>query len=289
MKPGAIFPHQEIGNDPAIIKDWVQTAEGLGYSHVVAYDHVLGGPLESRTPELIGPYTEKDAFHEPFVLFGFMAACTSRIGFATGVLILPQRQTALVAKQVAELDLLSGGRMRLGVGTGWNFIEYDSLNEDFKTRGPRQVEQVEVLERFWADPIVSYSGDYHEIDRAGLNPLPNRQIPIWFGGFTDVAFKRAARVGDGFMFGGAHEYNVRGIDRVRQFVSETGRSVDAFGVEAFIDFQDREHWQSCADDLAGLDVDYLSMRTITQDGQGLENPQSHIRALEAFANEVDFG
>ena len=137
MQIGAIFPTPEIGNDPIVIRDWAQAAEQLGYSHVVLYDHVLGAPHSGREPKLAGPYTEKDAFHEPFVLLGFLAGVTTRLGLTTGVLILPQRQTALVAKQAAELDLLSGGRFRLGVGTGWNHVEYTALGEEYADRGKR--------------------------------------------------------------------------------------------------------------------------------------------------------
>lgn len=147
MQIGAVFPHQEIGDDPLVVRDWAQAVEDLGYSHILAYDHVIGAVHADREPKLWGPYTENDAFHEPFVLFGYLAACTTRVGLATGVLILPQRQTVLVAKQAAEVDLLSGERLRLGVGTGWNYVEYDSLNEDFGTRGKRQEEQVALMRK----------------------------------------------------------------------------------------------------------------------------------------------
>ncbi|MEM7018975.1 MAG: LLM class flavin-dependent oxidoreductase, partial [Pseudomonadota bacterium] len=147
MKIGAVFPHQEIGEDPVVIRDWAQAAEEIGYSHLLVYDHVLGAVHENREPKLWGPYNEHDDFHEPFVLFGYFASCTQRVELVTGVLILPQRQTSLVAKQAAQIDLLSGGRLRLGVGTGWNYVEYDSLNEDFANRGKRQEEQIELMRK----------------------------------------------------------------------------------------------------------------------------------------------
>ena len=197
MKIGAVFPHLEIGNDPVVIRDWAQAVEDLGYSHILAYDHVIGAVHEHREPPLLGPYTETSAFHEPLVLFGYFAACTRRVELATGILILPQRQTVLVAKQAAEIDLLSGGRLRLGVGTGWNYVEFDSLNENFHDRGQRQEEQVTLLRALWSEPVLDYHGRWHRVDRAGLKPLPGRQIPIWFGGFVDAAFERAARLGDG--------------------------------------------------------------------------------------------
>jgi probable F420-dependent oxidoreductase len=289
MKIGAIFPHLEIGDDPVVIRDWAQTAEGLGYSHILAYDHVLGAVHENREPKLWGPYTEDSAFHEPFVLFGFFAACTTRIGLATGILILPQRQTALVAKQAAEIDVLSGGRLRLGIGTGWNYVEYDSLGVDFSDRGARQEEQVEVLHRLWSEPVVDYSGRWHRIDRAGIKPLPRRRIPVWFGGFTDVAFRRAARIGDGFMFGSGHAQNLEALRRVREELEKAGRDATAFGTESFMNYQSGQaRWRDEIEDLIAWNVDYASMRAMALRGQGegLRTPRDHIAALETYWKEV---
>ena len=289
MKIGAIFPHLEIGDDPVVIRDWAQTAEGLGYSHIIAYDHVLGAVHADREPRLWGPYTEASSFHEPFVLFGFFAACTTRIGLATGILILPQRQTALVAKQAAEIDVLSGGRLRLGVGTGWNYVEYDSLGESFANRGQRQVEQIDVLRQLWSQPVIDYTGRWHRIDRAGIKPLPGRQIPIWFGGFTDVAFRRAARLGDGFMFGSGHQDNLAALTSVRTALAQEGRDVRSFGTEAFMNYQSGpEHWRSELEDLIKADVDYASMRAMALRGQGdgLGSPRAHITALETYWRAV---
>ncbi len=148
MRLGAVFPQTEVGSDPATARDLAQVVEESGFDHLLAYDHVLGASHD-REPKLMGPYTEESLFHEPFVLFGFLAAATSRLELVTGVLILPQRQTALVAKQAAEVDVLSGGRLRLGVGVGWNYVEYDALNQKFSDRGKRQEEQIEVLLRLW--------------------------------------------------------------------------------------------------------------------------------------------
>ena len=201
LQIGAIFPTTEIGNDPIAIRDWAQTAEQLGYRHMVTYDHVLGAEHADREPRLMGPYTEKDPFHEPMVLYGYLSGVTESLELCTGVLILPQRQTALVAKQAAQIDMLSGGRLRLGVGTGWNWVEYDSLNEPFETRGKRFDEQVEVLRKLWREPVVDYRGEYHRIERAGLLPRPAQDIPLWFGALSEVAVRRAARVGDGVIFG----------------------------------------------------------------------------------------
>lgn len=283
MHVGVIFPQTEIGSDPSVIRDFAQTAEGLGYSHILAYDHVLGAVPE-REPKLWGPYTHESAFHEPFALFGYLAAVTERVGLVTGVIILPQRQTALVAKQAAEVDILSGGRLRLGVGTGWNYVEYDALNERFSNRGRRQEEQVEVLRRLWAEPVVDFAGEWHRIDRAGLNPLPGRRIPIWFGGFSDPAFERAARIGDGFIFGGGSTDALAALDTIRGHLAREGRDPAAFGVEAMVNYADGpERWTAEAERWRGAGADYVSMRTMNA---GLDGPRAHIEAIERYWREV---
>ena len=289
MKIGVVFPHQEIGDDPMVIRDWAQTAEGLGYSHITAYDHVLGAVHEDRTPKLMGPYTEEDAFHEPMVLFGFLAGCTSKIELTTGILILPQRQTSLVAKQVAEVDILSNGRMRLGVGTGWNFVEYDSLNEDYATRGKRQVEQIDVLRQLWTEPVVDYTGQWHRIDRAGIKPLPKKPIPIWFGGFTEVAFRRAAKIGDGFILGGSQKANLAITQQLRELVKAEGRDEADFGIEALLNYQSGEDaWRGEVEAWIDARADYVAMRAtgLRGMGEGLASPQEHIDALKRYWDVV---
>ena len=199
MKYGVVFPQTEYGNDPQAIKDYAQTAEGLGYDYLLVYDHVLGAHPD-RLPGLTGPYTNAHPFHEPMVLFGFLAAVTTNLELVTGILILPQRQTALVAKQTAAVDVLSGGRLRLGIGIGWNYVEYDALGKNFRTRGRQVEEQIEVLRKLWTQPLVTHRTDDHNIDNAGILPLPvQRPIPIWFGGVAEPVLKRAARLGDGWM------------------------------------------------------------------------------------------
>ena len=196
MKFGVVYPQVEFGNDFKAVRDYATLAEELGYHHVLAYDHVLGANPE-RPGGWNGPYTHQTPFQEPLVLFAFMAGVTTRIRFTTGIIILPQRQTALVAKQAATLDVLSGGRLRLGVGIGWNEVEYSALNQDFHNRGRRIEEQVEVLRLLWQQPLVTYSGRWHTIPDAGLNPLPIQQpIPIWFGGHSEPVLKRTARLDD---------------------------------------------------------------------------------------------
>ncbi len=286
MQIGAIFPQTEIGSAPSVIRDFAQTAEGLGYSHILAYDHVLGAQPE-REPRLWGPYTHESAFHEPFTLFGYLAAVTERVGLVTGVIILPQRQTALVAKQAAEVDILSGGRLRLGIGTGWNYVEYDSLNEQFTNRGRRQEEQVEVLRRLWDEPVVDYSGAWHRIDRAGIKPLPGRRIPVWFGGFSDPVFERAARIGDGFIFGSGSAQARETVEKIRGHLEREGRDSASFGFEAMLDYgAGPENWAAEADRWRETGVDYVSMRAMNA---GLESPRDHIDALERYWREVGGG
>ena len=196
MRLGVVFPQTEIGADPAAIRDYAQAVQAMGYRHILIYDHVLGASTASR-PEWRGAYTSETLFHEPFVLYGYLAALTN-LELVTGVIILPQRQTALVAKQAAEVDVLSGGRLRLGVGVGWNEVEYQGLNESFHNRGARCDEQIAVLRALWTQPVVTFHGRWHHIEEAGIKPLPVQQpIPIWIGGHSEAALKRAGRLGDG--------------------------------------------------------------------------------------------
>ena len=199
MKYGVVLPQTQIGADPNVLRDYVQAAEGMGYDHLLAYDHVLGANPDRAGWESGRPYNYQDMFHEPFTLFSWMAGLTENIGFMTGVLILPQRQTALVAKQAAQLDLLSGGRFRMGIGIGWNEVEYSALGYDFQTRGARVEEQIMVLRELWTNELVNISGRFDTIDDAGINPLPPRPIPLWIGGYADVVLRRAARLGDGYV------------------------------------------------------------------------------------------
>jgi len=289
VKIGAVFPTTEIGNDPIAIRDWAQAAEQLGYSHVLTYDHVLGAVHEGRQPPLMGPYSEKDAFHEPFVLLAYLAGVTTRLELATGVIILPQRQTALVAKQAAELDILSGGRLRLGIGTGWNFVEYESLGVSFEDRGKRFDEQIALLRELFSHSVVDFRGDFHRVDRAGILPLP-QQVPIWLGGFTDVALRRAARVGDGFVFGSAPT-KMRGLmERLRELLQQAGRSDVAFGADAHIDFSsDPDSWGVEVELWRELGGTHLSLRAMDTAANfvgarrvGYSGPSAYINALETF-------
>ena len=230
LKVGVVYPQIELAGDPGSVRLIGRAVEDLGFDHLLAYDHVLGAVHADRTPPLTGPYTEHDPFHDPLVMFAYLAGVTERIGFGTGILVLPQRQTALVARQAADVDLLSGGRLRLGVGVGWNYVEYQALGQDFHTRGARQEEQIELLRRLFTEPVVDFAGRFDRVDRAALVPKPTRPIPIWLGGSGDAAFERAARVADGFIiFGGGADHAAAVWNRLRDRVDALGRPVDEFG------------------------------------------------------------
>src|ERR1041384_5148841 len=184
MQVGVVYPQTELHGDPSAVRELGLAVERLGFDHLLAYDHVLGVVHAGRERPLSGPYSEVDPFHDPLVMFGYLAGITGRMGFASGVMVLPQRPTALVGRQAADVDLLSGGRLRLGVGTGWNYVEHEALGYEFPGRGARQGEQIEVLRRLFSEDVVDFSGDSHRIDRASLNPKPQRPIPIWLGGFS---------------------------------------------------------------------------------------------------------
>ena len=202
MRYGVTFSHPDLGNDPGFYKEFAQSVEGAGFDHLVAAEHVIGGHPDRLTGEKVHTYDVR--YHEPFVLFGYLGAVTERIELVTGILILPQRQTVLVAKQCAELDLLTGGRLRLGIGVGRNWMEYEALNEDFSNRGARVEEQVEVLRLLWTQELVTFEGEWHHLDRMGLNPMPvQRPIPIWmgawFGKIVEKVLRRTGRLADGWM------------------------------------------------------------------------------------------
>jgi probable F420-dependent oxidoreductase len=232
MQIGVVYPQTELQGDPTAVREMGLAVERLGFDHLLAYDHVVGAVHADRERPLPGPYSELDPFHDPLVMFGYLAGITDRIGFASGVMVLPQRPTALVARQAADVDLLSGGRLRLGIGVGWNHVEYEALGYDFRGRGRRQEEQIDVLRRLFTDPVVDFTGSFHRLDRVSLNPKPGRPVPIWLGGSSDVAFDRAARLADGFMFfGGGPADTVDAWDKMRVRLRDLDRSVGDFGAD----------------------------------------------------------
>lgn len=230
MKIGAIYPQIELKGDPEAVRRIGVAVEEMGFDHLLVYDHVVGASHD-REPKLLGPYNEKDPFHDPLVMFAYLAALTSRIELVTGILILPQRQTVLVARQAADLDLLSNERFRMGIGIGWNYVEYDVLGQDFTTRGKRSGEQIELLRKLWSEPLVSFDGDFDTIDRAALNPRPRRQIPIWIGGAADVALRRAAKLADGFIFTDGLGDPFAQLATLKTFLEEEGRALEGFGLQ----------------------------------------------------------
>lgn len=235
MKLGAAYPSAEVSGDPGAVRRFVRAVEDLGFDHIMVPDHVVKASLKDRDPPVVGPYTEEHSFHDPFVLFSFMAALTDRLDFVSGVLVLPQRQTALVAQQAADVDLLSRERLRLGVGVGWNPIEYAALGQDFRTRGKRMEEQIGLLRRLWSEPLVTFEGRFDRIDRAAINPRPRRTIPLWLGGQSEAAYERAARLADGFIHANGKDAPA-GMERVRQHLQAQEREDAAFGHELLTQF-----------------------------------------------------
>ncbi|MFT6290433.1 MAG: putative F420-dependent oxidoreductase [Ilumatobacter sp.] len=283
MKIGAVYPQTELRGDPEAVRRIGLAAEQLGYDYLPAYDHVVGAVHEGREPKLWGPYTEHDPFHDPLVLFAYLAGMTARIEFATGVIILPQRQTVLLAKQAADLDLLSGGRLRLGVGVGWNYVEYDALGQDFSTRGRRADEQIGFLRDLWRGEVMSFDGEFDSIDRGVVVPGPGRQIPIWIGGFSPAAFRRGVELGDGFMFAGDETRVHEGLATLRGMAAELDRPLDEYGLEYVAvrsptpadSIEQAERWREAG----GTHFSAVSM------GDGRDSIEAHLD----FYNEVAAG
>ncbi|MBV9788474.1 MAG: LLM class F420-dependent oxidoreductase [Chloroflexi bacterium] len=288
MHIGAVFPQTEIGTDPGAIRTYAQSVEEMGYRHILIYDHVLGASTAKR-PDWRGPYTSETLFHEPFVLFGYFAACTQQIELVTGVIILPQRQTALVAKQAAEVDVLSGGRLRLGIGVGWNPVEFEGLNEDFGNRGARSEEQIEVLRKLWTEPVVTFKGRWHQIDAAGIKPLPvQRPIPIWIGGGAEKVLERTARIGDGWFPQMPPDETAReAVQRLRAYAEAAGRDPNTIGIEARLSIGrvPESGWLAYVEGWRELGATHLSINTMDA---GLRSPQEHIDALRHAKAVIGF-
>jgi len=285
MQLGTLLPLGDIGGSPSVLRDYAGEAEAIGYDFLEAPDHVLGVNAASRPGW--DRNTNDDLFHDPFVLFGFLAGCTRKLGFSTGVLILPQRQTALVAKQAAAVDVLTRGRLRLGVGIGWNHVEYEALNEDFHTRGRRVGEQIAVMRKLWTEPIVNFEGAYHHLDRAGINPLPvQRPIPVWMGGMAEPVLKRVAEISDGWFpqFQPGDEAS-RTLDRVRAHMKDAGRPLSAVGIEGRFTYGigGPTEWAKRAREWRDIGATHLSVNTM---GSGLSARQ-HIDAILKMRPALD--
>jgi probable F420-dependent oxidoreductase len=279
MKLGAIFPQTEIGADPIGIHDYIQAVEDMGYDHLVIYDHVVGADTSVR-PDWRGPYTSDTMFHEPMVLYGYAAAVSKRLELVTAVIIISQRQTVLAAKQAAEVDVLSGGRLRFGVGTGWNAVEYEALGENFHNRGKRSEEQINLMRELWTKPVVTFEGKWHKVTAAGLNPLPvQRPIPIWLGGRDDRVLERVVRMADGwFPLFGLNAEGKATMEKLRAIAAEHRRDFKTIGIEGRVDVRggNQEIWNRAARDWKAEGASHMMVNTM---GAGLKTPADHIEAL----------
>jgi len=281
MQLGVVFPQTEIGPEPDPIREYALAAEAAGYEHLLVYDHVLGAD-PNRPEGFSGPYDKNSLFHEPLVLFGYLAGITDRLELVTGILVLTQRQTALVAKQATEVDLLSNGRLRLGIGVGWNSIEFEALGENFYNRGRRVEEQIEVLRALWSKEAISFEGNYHSIVQAGINPLPlTRSIPIWIGGMSEPVIERVGRLSDGWFpqYRDPSELPL-GIERVHAAAEAAGRSPTDIGIEARVQLGgDAQEAATTANDWIEAGATHISVNTMNA---GYTNVAEHIEAIEQF-------
>jgi len=285
MEIGAVFPHNEIGTDPQAIKDYAQGVEELGITHLLIYDHVLGAD-RNRPGGFEGPYDKDVAFHEPFTTFAFIAAVTKNLDMITTVMILPQRQTVLVAKQAAELAILSNNRFKLGIGVGWNAVEYVGLNENFKNRGKRQAEQVELMRLLWESEVLEYKGDYHHIDKASLNPRPSENIPIWFGGGAPQLIERCADLGDGWIpLMGPNEAARNTLEEIRAKREAKGLDWNNFGVQAQAQYAggDPDRWNKHAEKWRDLGASHLAVATHNAEPT---NVDGHLSRIKEYMNAV---
>ena len=285
MLLGAVLPHNEIGTDPGAITAYAQGLEELGATNLLVYDHVVGAKRE-RPGGFEGPYDKDVAFHEPFTVLSFVAAVTQRLQLVTAILILPQRQTVLVAKQAAELAVLSGNRLRLGIGTGWNTVEYVALNESFTNRGQRSAEQVELLRQLWTQDVVDFDGDFHRIELAGINPRPSMPIPIWFGGSAPALLERCARLGDGWVpLGSPNESSRARIATIRDHRAAQRRSMDGFAIQAQAQYAggDPQRWRTHAERWRELGATHLSVAT---HNAGPTDVDGHLRRVAEYLDAV---
>ena len=285
MQLGAVLPHNEIGTDPGAITAYAQGLEELGAVNLLVYDHVIGAERE-RPGGFEGPYDKDTAFHEPFTVLSFIAAVTRRLELVTAILILPQRQTVLVAKQAAELAVLSGNRLRLGIGTGWNALEFVALDETFSNRGRRQAEQVEVMRLLWEHDVVDFDGEFHRIELAGIKPRPSVPIPVWFGGAAPALLERCATLGDGWVpLGTPNDSSRQRIATIREHREAQGRSMDGFAIQAQAQYAggDPERWRTHAERWRELGATHLSVAT---HNAGPTDVDGHLRRVAEYLDAV---
>lgn len=286
MQYGAFFPTRDMPSDRIAIRDWAQAAEAIGFDYIEVSDHVLGAD-RTALPNFEGPYDIDDPFHETFTTLAFIAAATDRVSLSTGVLILPQRQTALVAKQAAQVDILCGGKLRLGIGVGWNPVEYDSLGENWRTRGRRQEEQIKLMNRYWTERTVDFNGEFDNVHHAGINPQALQQpIPVWFGGGVDAVLKRAAKYGAGWIpLGNPGSAVEAQIEKLHGYLKEQGRDPDGFGLECWVrsGIGDPAAWRAAADIWRKLGATHTTFYT---SGQGIGAVDKQIDAMRAFKDAM---
>ncbi|MTD57587.1 LLM class F420-dependent oxidoreductase [Amycolatopsis pithecellobii] len=286
MRIGTTFLQSDLELDPIATRDYVQAVEGMGFDHLLTYDHVLGASAAHR-PGWNEFHDSEDRFHEIFVLFGYLAAVTSTIELVTGILCLPQRQTALVAKQAAEVDLLTGGRLRIGVGIGWNDVEFEALGERFGGRGQRIEEQIELLRNLWTEPVVDFHGKWHDVTYAGLNPLPvQRPIPIWYGSRADSVLDRVARLADGWMPDSREPDIVAPqVEKLRELTGKAGRDPGKMGLQARLSARQGgpdvwvEHYRRYLE----MGFTHFCFSTIWS---GASTVDEHLKLLQRFRDEV---
>ena len=286
MKTGAVFPQTESGTDVAAIRDYLQALEQMGCDYLLCFDHVLGhNPPDPATWP--GPYTNQHSFHEILTFFAWAAAVTERIELFTGIVILPQRQATLVAKQAAEIDLLSGGRLRLGIGIGWNQVELEGMGMRFNNRGRRSEEQINLMRALWTQELVDFDGQYHQLRQTGINPLPlQRPIPIWLGGYADVTLRRAARLADGMLPGSDLVEGRTRIPLLRQYLADEGRDPDDFGINVWLNAgeMERAQWADFVAEWRELGATHVALDTMNA---GCASLSDHLRQIEQFVS--DFG
>ncbi|MEO5723971.1 MAG: LLM class F420-dependent oxidoreductase [Ilumatobacteraceae bacterium] len=285
MQIGAVLPHNEIGSDPAQLRTYLQGLESIGVTHLLAYDHVVGAD-RARHADFNGPYDKDVAFHEPLTFFAFAAGVTERLGLMSAVLILPQRQAVLVAKQAAEVAIVSGNRFRVGVGTGWNTVEYEALDVPFEHRGRRQAEQVELMRRLWTEDVVDFSGEFHTVTAASINPRPSKPVPVWFGGSSSALLARCAKLGDGWIpLGGANDKAKAAIDTIRTHRQASGLTMDDFGIQAQAQYAggDPDRWRSHADKWAALGATHLAIAT---HNAGPTDVHGHLERVQEYVTAV---
>lgn len=281
MQIGVVYPQTELTLDPASVRAYVRGVEQLGFAHILTYDHVLGAD-PSAYPGWEGPYDVDTTFHEPFVMFGFLAGITE-LQLVTGIIISPQRQAALIAKQAAEVDILTEGRFRLGLGVGWNRVEYEALGQDFRTRGRRQEEQIRLLRRLWTERTVDHEGEFDHIKGAGIAPLPvQRPIPIWMGGASEAAYRRIGRLADGwFPMTAPGDRLDRALEQIARGAEEAGRDPAAIGMEGRIPTGDEASRH--ADKWRVVGASHLTVDTMRA---GHEGVAGHLAVLERTANAL---